>query len=210
MPSWCAIFEFLKDWQTLLGAVLALFAAGYTIKTMQKQIKQEDNRNKERMARKAMAARSYMPDALSALSKYARDCGSYLTERSETPPTPPTEAISALKQAIEHIDTDAAARVFRLISWYQVQRARTADGMRTEQIFEDHAYDIVLLQAYTNSLFDYARNETQTIEGTKPTQAEMRTAKSNVFELINIAKNPDNFRNLDEIIARRHSNGASS
>lgn len=206
MPFLCTIYEFIKDWQTLIGAILALLAARWTVKTIKKQMNQEDIRNKEIMSRKAMAARSYMPDALSDLSRYARDSGSYLAGQSETPPAPPTEAVSALKQAIEHIDTNAAARVFQLISWYQVQRARTADDKRAQQNLEEHAYDIVLLQAYTNSLFDYARNEMQTVEYTKPTQNEMNTAKSNVFDLIHRAKNPEYFRILDEIIARRHPN----
>ena len=167
---------------------------------------QEDIRNKEIMSRKAVAARSYMPDALSDLSRYARDSGSHLAGRSETLPAPPTEAVSALKQAIEHIDTDAAERVFQLISWYQVQRARTAGDVRDQQDFVEHAYDIVLLQAYVSSLFGYARNEVQTKKYTKPTQNEMNTAKSNVFDLMNQALDPENFHSLDEIISRRHPN----
>ncbi|MCC4246868.1 hypothetical protein [Stappia indica] len=209
MPFLCTIYEFIKDWQTLIGAILALLAAHWTVKTIKRQMNQEDIRNKEIMSRKAMAARSYMPDALSDLSRYARASGSYLANQSGPPPTPPTEAISALKQAIEHIDTDAAERVFQLISWYQVQCARTTNDKRTQQKLEEHAYDIVLLQAYTNSLFEYARNEIQEIKYAKPTRAEMDTAKLNTFDVIHRAQHQEAFHILDDVIARRHSNSAA-
>lgn len=208
MPFLCTIYEFIKDWQTLIGAILALLAARWTVKTIKKQMNQEDIRNKEIMSRKAVAARSYMPDALSDLSRYARDSGSHLAGRSETLPAPPTEAVTALKQAIEHIDTDAAERVFQLISWYQVQRARTAGDVRAQQDFVEHAYDIVLLQAYVSSLFGYARNEVQTKIYQHPTLEEMQTAKSNTFDLVSINRNQANFDRLDEIIERRHQNDA--
>ena len=65
-------------------------------------------------------------------------------------------------------------------------------------------YDIVLLQAYANGLFDYARNEEQSIANERPTQDDMVTALRNTFGIHTIGRNEGLISQLHERIEKRH------
>ena len=203
---WCEIYGFLKDWQTLIGALIALIAAILTIRVMRRQASDENTRHENQLKRKEMAARAQMPDALSEMIAYIRASGEYLTGQSAEPPEQPLSAITTLKQVIEHIDDKAAQRTFELVSWYQVQRVRMmaeappqAEPERGERL-----YDAVLLQAYANSLFDYARNEATTAPTEKPSFEDMITAYKNTFTLIYTVQNEQQFEGMLAAIERRH------
>lgn len=205
------VYEFLKEWQTLLGALIALAAAFWTISVMRRHSAAEDVRHKNLMQRREMAARARMPDALSELCAYARSVGQYLTGQTEEVPNEPTSAITTLKYVIEHIDDRAAQRTFELVSWYQVQRARMVGETppQNEPRRSQRFYDVVLLQAHSNSLFQYARNEEPTAPIEKPSREEMTTAHTNTFTLIYTVQNEQMFEGLNEIIERRHNVAAS-
>ncbi|RBW58710.1 hypothetical protein [Ruegeria sp. A3M17] len=200
--SWCELYLFLKDWQTLVGALLALFAAMVTILVMLCQAASEKKRHRNQLSRKKMAARARMPDALSGISGYVREVGRFLTGQTDERPDAPTSSIETLKQVIEHIDDDASARSFELVSWYQVQRARM-QGNDNPQNDTGLLYDIVLLLAYVNSLFDYARNETQTVSNERFSRDEMMSARNNTFDLKYILGHEGQFMQLDERIQNR-------
>jgi hypothetical protein len=209
--NWCEIYEFLKEWQTLLGALIALAAAIWTIIVMRSHAVRDDVRHKNLMHRREMAARAQMPDALSEVSAYSKSVGRYLTNQTEEVPSEPTAAITTLKHVIEHIDDKAAQRVFDLVSWYQVQRARTVGRtpIQIEPQRSEGFYDIVLLQAYTNSLFEYARNQEPTAPVEDPTKEEMIEASKNTFGLVNFAQQSEMFEVLNATIDRRHDSTTS-
>lgn len=144
-----SIYNWLYGWQTLVGALIALFAALWTISVMRRQMKVETARHHDTERRKLMAARAQMPDALSELGAYVRDCGARLIDAAQALPEEPTSAIATLKEVIEFIEDSAAERTFKLVSWYQVFRARTVDGLPTPQQseFSERMYDTALLQA---------------------------------------------------------------
>lgn len=204
--SWCEVYGFLKDWQTLLGALIALAAAILTIRVMHRQATGEERRHKKQLRRKEMAARAQMPDALSELSAYVLATGECLTGQSQEVPTAPTLGITTLKEVIEHIDDKAAQRTFELVSWYQVQRVRmiAEPPPQNEPNRGDRFYDAVLLQAYVNSLFEYARNEEPSAPTANPSWEEMDTARKNTFTLRYTVQNEQMFEGLQQIIARRH------
>ncbi|WP_051927605.1 hypothetical protein [Ruegeria halocynthiae] len=198
--SW---IEVIKEWQTLVAGLLALGAAFLTIRTMRKQMVNESIRHESQLRRQKKAARAKMPDALSEMSEYARQVGGYLLETQEEPPQPPSASITTLQQVIEYIDDDAADRAFELASLFQVQHARmTSSGPKRQHIL--HKYDIALLQAYTNSLFDYARNEVESVSNEKPSREDMRTATVNVFDRIRINQNRPLFSELQKLIESKH------
>lgn len=217
--SWCEVYNFLKDWQTLLGSLIALAAAYFTIRAMRSQATGEERRHEKHLHRKEMAARARMPDALSKLSAYVRSSGEYLTGQSEELPTTPISDIATLKEVIEHIDDKAAQRTFELVSWYQVQRVRmiAEPPPPTEPNRGDRFYDAVLLQAYVNSLFEYARNEEPSARNEepsapteKPSLEEMDNARKNTFGLQFTAQNEEKFEGLKQIIVRRHEGRKST
>lgn len=201
-----AICTWLYHWQTLVGALLALAAAWWTIGVMRKQMKDETDRHNDALRRKQMAARAQMPDALSELGVYVRGCAARLIGTSDALPAEPTAAITALKQVIEFINDGAATRAFELVSWYQVFRARMSHDIpapdRAE--FPDRMYDVALLQAYINSLYEYARNEEKDVDASAPSQEEMENALKNAFTLIHMVQHEDLYTGVKATIARRH------
>ena len=170
---------------------------------MRRQMEADAGRHAAMLKRKEMAARAQMPEALSDLCVYSRGVFKCIVEQLDVPDAP-SSAISALKSAIEHIEQSGAIRTFELVSWLQVQSSRLTDSPRRIGDKVDLLYDIVLLQAYVNSLFDFARNETQTVFTSKPTQLDMVTAYRGISDFSLEHKHRDLKEKLMEIIERRH------
>ncbi|WP_261318072.1 hypothetical protein [Rhizobium leguminosarum] len=118
-----SVYDFILAWQTLIGSLLALGAALWTVWAMHDQARSDDTRHQNDRARKKMAARARTPDALSEMSAYVRSAGKSLVI-DEKRPLPPVAALTTLKDTIEHIDTKQAEQTFELVSWYQVQHSR--------------------------------------------------------------------------------------
>lgn len=213
MPSWindiwpvlCAIYDWVFAWQTLVGAIVALIAAVRTIGVMREQMKSETTRHNDARSRKRFAARAQMPDSLSELGAYVRGCAARLM-RAEALPQKPTDAISSLKEVIEFIDDDAAQRTFELVSWYQVFSARMSHDIPTPDnaAFPERQWDAALLQAYINSLFEYARNENDEVDTSKPSREEMFEALKNAFTLVHMVQHEDQYAEVRKIIERQH------
>lgn len=209
MPTMTAetIYKTLAEWQTLLGAVLALGAALWTVHEMRKQTRGDETRHQNELLRKKLAARAQMPDALSEMSEYVRASGRYLASGADKP-TAPVGATNTLKTVIEHIDTKEAEKTFELVSWYQVQHARLMASKKPKAIEKaEMLYDAALLQTKINRLFDYARNEPEEVLPEKPSQEEMIGSLKNSVTVEVWAMENDNFVQAVEIIKRRHAAG---
>ena len=76
--TWDEFVTSLKEWQTLLAGVIALGAAFWTIRTMQKQMADADRRHREQHERRKFSMHAQMPDALSAICAYAAQVGKYV------------------------------------------------------------------------------------------------------------------------------------
>lgn len=196
--------EWLKDWQTLVSALIALVAAIATIYFMHRQTRFDRDRHRDLVNRKMLAARARMPDALSELSSYIRDCCKHLIE-GEPKPEPPVAAVSTLKDVIEFIDNHEATKTFELVSWYQVQRARLMADRKPKPVERDEQlYDAVLLQAFINRLYEYARNEEQSTVMRAPTRSEMIDSLKNAVSVMTYATNVGILDGVMETIQRRH------
>ncbi|ANL74283.1 hypothetical protein AMC83_PA00056 (plasmid) [Rhizobium phaseoli] len=200
-----SVYKTLSEWQTLIGAVLALGAALWTVHEMRKQTRGNDERHQNELLRKKLAARAQMPDALSEMSGYVRSSCGYLVSGKEKP-APPVGATNTLKTVIEHIDTKEAEKTFDLVSWYQVQHSRLMGSQKPKAIEKaEMLYDAALLQAKVNRLFDYARNEPEETRPEKPSQAEMIDSLKSAVTVQVWALKTDDFAQVVEIIKRRHS-----
>ncbi len=198
------VYGFILAWQTLIGSILALGAAFWTVRAMYDQARADETRHKNELDRRKMAARARMPDALSEMSAYVRAAGKSLVIAEERP-RPPVAALTALKDAIEHIDTRQAEQTFQLVSWYQVQHARLIGSKNPKKIERDELlYDLALLQTYINRLFDYARNETEQQRPDKPSTEEMIGALKNAVTVEVWAMKSDDFKGAIGIINQRH------
>ncbi|MBA1343972.1 hypothetical protein [Rhizobium sp. WYCCWR 11146] len=199
-----SVYKALSEWQTLIGAVLALGAALWTVREMRKQTRGDETRHTNELLRKKMAARAQMPDALSELSEYVRASCRYLVS-GEAKPTVPIAGTSTLKEVIEHIDTKEAKKTFDLVSWYQVQHSRLM-GSKSPKAIEtaEMLYDAALLQTKIDRLFDYARNEEEEVRPEKPSQEEMISSLKIAVTVKVWAMKTDDFAAVIEIIKKRH------
>lgn len=212
---WTPLLAFggwLYHWQTLVGAILALLAAWRTIVVMRRQMKAEDDRHKEADKRKRMVARARMPDALSDLLAYVRGCAAYSVRTSTILPEEPVAAVAVLKEVIEHIDDDAAARTFELVSWYQVYRVRMTPDIPHPQTpqFAERMYDTALLHAYANSLYGYARNETNEVDTSEPTVEELVSNLKQAVTPVHYVQHEQVYQSVLTIIERRHEPAAAA
>ena len=199
-------YKALSEWQTLIGAVLALVAALWTVHEMRKQTRGNDTRHLNELQRKKLAARAQMPDALIEMSEYVRKSCEYLVSGAAKPAAP-VGATSTLKAVIEHIDTKEAEKTFELISWYQVQHARLM-GSENPKAAEkaDLLYDAALLQAKVNRLFDYARNEPEEPLPDQLSQEELiGSLKNAVTVMVWATKNAELVQVIEKIKSRHAS-----
>ncbi|MGO7266132.1 hypothetical protein [Rhizobium johnstonii] len=199
-----SVYKALSEWQTLIGAVLALGAALWTVREMRKQTRGDETRHTNELLRKKLAARAQMPDALSELSEYVRASCRYLVS-DEARPTAQIAGTSTLKAVIEHIDTKEAEKTFDLVSWYQVQHSRLM-GSKSPKAIEtaEMLYDAALLQTKIDRLFDYARNEEEEVRPEKPSQEEMISSLKTAVTVKVWATKKDDFAAVIEIIKKRH------
>src|SRR5690348_13952967 len=62
-----SIYDFLKDWQTLITGLIAIYAARLIVTVMREQISQPDKTEENRRSSESYAARAILPLALSSL-----------------------------------------------------------------------------------------------------------------------------------------------
>lgn len=201
--SLVSTIENVKEWQTLVSAIIALIAALFTIITMNRQMGKDEARHELSAVRKRKAVRAQLPDALSELAAHIVEMNARIIEGVSPEAEPPVTALSTLKVAIEFIDDSAAERTFQLVSWYQVWSARLR-RYDPKNDMETALYDGALLMSYVNSLFDYSRNETDEVEVGKVSGRDMEAALKNSIEIVNYYKNEAIFFGVSERIARNH------
>lgn len=129
---------FLNSWQTLIGGVLALIGAVFTVWALNRQ---------SRLAteRKARALRAMLPNTLSSIDGYAietirwlksirekatlLDRGEYKNQSVAvaTCPRPDASAIGFMQECVEHFDTKPSTFVAALLSKLQVHNSRVTD-----------------------------------------------------------------------------------
>jgi hypothetical protein len=168
------VVDWLYTWQTLISGVLALGAAAMTVGLLRIQIEDERARHRSQRIAKTLAARATLPDALSDIARYTRECMAYLVGKRAEPPLAPADGIAAIKGAIEFCDGDPATALFALASYYQVQRARLAEHrVRRGPENLDRMRDCAHLRALSDRLFDYARGEGLDVRTGRPDPEEV-------------------------------------
>lgn len=163
---WTCFVEWLNKWQTLVSGILALVAGVGAVWVVLKQTREQRDQHADLLKRKRLAARAQMPEALSDLVGFARGCVQYVDGRRAEAPSKPVDAIEKLRDAIEFVDTKPAEAIFELVSFYQVHNSRLFDDDRRVGGANADAqayYDAATLFFLTNRLYDYARNQAETV-----------------------------------------------
>lgn len=195
----------LFDWQTLIAAAVALIAALWTIRVMNKQARDEQARHDDALYRKSLAARAQMPDALSSLSRFTEACVHWF-DGGGTEPDRPDDAINALKNAIEYVDSSAAEPLFELIAFYQVHNSRlfSPHSLRVGPEAADRLFDTARLRCMIDRLFSYARNEVHKVSEIKPTQKDMKEALNLATPIGYASLYKERYDRVLELIAKRY------
>jgi hypothetical protein len=159
--------EWLNKWQTLVSGILALIAGGGAVWAVLRQTREQRDQHAGMLERKRLSARAQMPEALSDLVGFVRECVQFVDGRRVGAPSKPNEAIEKLKVAIEFVDTQPAKAIFELVSFYQVHNSRLFSDQ--PRVGGDNAdaqayYDAAKLFFLTNRLYDYARNQAETVD----------------------------------------------
>lgn len=135
------------QWETLLTGFAALASAWFTISALRKQIRQTRELADEQRGRRARAALTVLPLALSEIEQYALSCIKGLCDlrryfradgaldqsqadacRSAWPfPRLPEDGLVVLKECVEFVDDAPAEAMSRLIRHLQVQKSRLRD-----------------------------------------------------------------------------------
>jgi hypothetical protein len=146
--------SWFKDYQTLITGIVGSVIALATLAVLWHQ-------HQSALERKRLSLRAYMPDALSALSKYCRNCFEHINTKSEKDfPTIDPAHINIFKEAIEFNDTVSAKELYEIINFYQVTNARMEGFLRdgSQYTIVQRQYDLVWLNALILNLFDHARS----------------------------------------------------
>jgi hypothetical protein len=170
------------EWQTLVSGLLAVTAAGFTVRYLKKQIAQSDKQERDRLRRQHDATRATLPLTLSGLIDAMRKMLSELKQakveikqtsvvKNFDPPSPPTEAIQELQQIILSTDNlnvvQTISEIIRQMQtlWTRVDVFRnekeqaSRSGLSLE--INERIIQAAKIHALIESLFDYARCETE-------------------------------------------------
>jgi hypothetical protein len=183
--NWCHDFSgCLYDWQSLIGAILAISAAAIGSILLYKQILQSDRHEKKRVERRLIAVRASLPLTLSQICEFASDSfGQLLAARSErsddelgplaagfSPPSIPMTVISALQEVLEATDDpkiiDLISEIIREIQLISARCNSLLDPHEISGNFricgkmDEYILQCARLHAISGSLFPFARRET--------------------------------------------------
>lgn len=174
------------DWQTILGALLALFGAWLTVRKIREQIEQTEKQEKRRTERQHRAARTVLPLALSEIDGLCRRAASQIgheivirenfgaafsdnvgkhTRSSRLRPIDlPQNVISEMKHFVETLEgEDRARHVAELISSIQIMISRFNEfdldqGDKLSVLgLSDLLFDVAKVRFLNDAMFNYGR-----------------------------------------------------
>jgi len=177
----------IKEYQTLLAGLIALFCAAGTVIAIFHQIRSRETIAEQQRSRRSFATRSVLPNALTQLCSYADDSVTFMSilrrEANQRrapdqqlpglrpPPEIPTDSVGIIRECIEHADQEPAKEMADLLSKLQIQNTRmvgTQAQLRANILPAIHSLDDYLLDALeifarASALFEYARRETDEV-----------------------------------------------
>ncbi len=187
----------LYRWQTLVTGIAALAGALLTVRMIERQVQQTDHLEQERVARKAIAARVLLPNALASLSDYAEECivdlrkiyaMTSVVELGEFKPAVPKQEVMDVLSSCVEWDDSLRTPLIELTAHLQVQQSRiqdiAVDGRRvhrwgTTKVGHDAAQfilDALELHVRCEAIFSYARGEAKGEPGNIPYKDDIQRA----------------------------------
>ncbi|MDB5437843.1 MAG: hypothetical protein JWM33_270 [Caulobacteraceae bacterium] len=169
------------DWQTLIGAIVAVAAALIAMWAVRKQLRHSDRQEQHRLGARDRAVRAIMPWALSAVVDYAdRTAGALMSLHDaqrewqkaqtgiETQPAkprlevtaPPPDLLPVFERLIEATQSAAVTeRLADIVAEMQVLEARLRDDGKMTLNPKGLILGALGLRAAATTLFQFARRE---------------------------------------------------
>lgn len=116
------ILEKVKEWQTLIAALLALGAAILTIRKMQRQIDQQERFRQDDIIKRRKQILAQLPNALGNVFQYTIKSIDGLKEESIIPIEPPVADLEMLIDSISFVEMDLANEIEGYIKCYHAFR----------------------------------------------------------------------------------------
>lgn len=167
--------NFLYNWQTLLGSVLAVIAAAVSIYFLRAQIQVAEKHEQDRRDALHAASRATLPLKLSQVMDYTIECSVALNQELsyqsdlgrptgvELPPIP-TSAIDSIERAIQASTNPEVrtvlANIARDIQIFTARAERLQigeSGPNRQREIRERLVDLSRIQSNTESLFAYGR-----------------------------------------------------
>lgn len=183
--AWLEIYGFVKDWQTLLAALIALGAALKMNSIVQSQLQQAERHEDARLERRYIAARSTLPMVLTEVCRYAIDVTNYLRPihqqlavspgkmaTTQSPPPVPDRLFAPIERMIEATENERVVLLLRkIVSEIQILNSRMIDRLTPKPIgmvVLTHEIDInlrqcALIHATSGALFEFARFQSEDV-----------------------------------------------
>lgn len=160
------------DWQTLITAVVAGVPAAIAAYLLWRQVDDQRKENQRTREQHQIAARIKMPHALAQLSEYWKHCflaiiAEDLTKKTATLPNGALEVIMAAAPTVE-ADTFKIMRTLVTQSQVFESRLRSAQTRHIGNMIQTLVVDVASLDFLTDSLYDFARFETDRLVMTQP------------------------------------------
>ena len=145
-----ALIAWLKDWQFLVGVLIAALVSMMFVRAINNQSKQQHLENEDRRERLARAFRASMPEDLHAVCSYtrrsadvAREGVLFISAEEEGQrtaslkgklnrlrcPIVPSYVLANLRALVEHLDPSSAEQVADLLGCYYTQHIRLSGAL---------------------------------------------------------------------------------
>lgn len=197
------------DWQTLITAVIAGVPAAIAAYLLWRQVDIQRKQNQRTKDQQQISARIKMPHALSQLSEYWKHCFSAiisenLINKTEALPNAALEIIMAAAPAVEE-DTFKVVRTLVVHSQVFESRLRSEQTNPTEGLIQILVVDVAFLDFLTDSLYDFARFNTDKLTPNQPDHRALSHQIYNVLDLHDRKCSTESKRMLVESALKRHS-----
>ncbi|MEM6463300.1 MAG: hypothetical protein AAF724_15425 [Pseudomonadota bacterium] len=181
MDRFIDLIELLNNWQTLVAGLLAFGGALWTVQKLRHQVKDQreefrrvDKRHDELLQRykhadrrRSLAAKAGLPHELDLMCNQTNYMALSLLNGDAEYKSRAFD-VSRLSEAIEFLEDSAADRLYEILRQFQICDARLAgyferlvqNDQPNDFETEDRLVDISEVRALTNTLFEYARNQT--------------------------------------------------
>lgn len=202
--GWKHVHAVWYDWQSLNVGILAFLASVIAFNVSRHNAAQQRKRE-------LVAARSFLPESLSELSEYFRECGAALctaysnVRQPQAPfqhiatPQPPSGYKEIFSNCISLADNELAEHLSYILACLQVHHARictlaeeqkpNSQTVVTPETVLSYIFRLGELQALVNNTFDYARGEEQFVakpldlKSYQTAYANLRIRRHNIDEL---------------------------